>query len=111
MIEDIRATHYISKLGVQLFLRKLNNKLGKPRKMFLLFKLLRFLQMKFGFWFNFIVFLKVKTRNKTAVCYVLTLSHVKLQEVQKELSTVAHRGHATYIFISRDKNTVYRAIN
>ena len=25
-------------------------------------------------------------------------------------STVAHRGHATYIFISRDKNTVYRAI-
>ena len=25
--------------------------------------------------------------------------------------TVAHRGHATYIFISRDKNTVYRAIN
>ena len=24
--------------------------------------------------------------------------------------TVAHRGHATYIFISRDKNTVYRAI-
>ena len=26
-------------------------------------------------------------------------------------STVAHRGHATYIFISRDKNTVYRAIN
>ena len=25
-------------------------------------------------------------------------------------STVARRGHATYIFISRDKNTVYRAI-
>ena len=24
---------------------------------------------------------------------------------------VAHRGHATYIFISRDKKTVYRAIN
>ena len=28
-----------------------------------------------------------------------------------DISTVAHRGHATYIFISRDKNTVYRAIN
>ena len=26
------------------------------------------------------------------------------------ISTVAHRGHATHIFISRDKNTVYRAI-
>jgi len=25
--------------------------------------------------------------------------------------TVAHRGHGTYIFISRDKKTVYRAIN
>ena len=28
-----------------------------------------------------------------------------------QFNTVAHRGHATYIFISRDKNTVYRAIN
>ena len=27
-----------------------------------------------------------------------------------QILTVAHRGHATYIFISRDKNTVYRAI-
>ena len=27
-----------------------------------------------------------------------------------QVCTVAHRGHATYIFISRDKNTVYRAI-
>ena len=27
------------------------------------------------------------------------------------IDTVAHRGHATYIFISRDKDTVYRAIN
>ena len=27
------------------------------------------------------------------------------------IPTVAHRGHATYIFISRDKNTVYRAIS
>ena len=26
-------------------------------------------------------------------------------------NTVAHRGHATYIFISHDKNTVYCAIN
>ena len=26
------------------------------------------------------------------------------------ISTVAHRGHDTYMFISRDKKTVYRAI-
>lgn len=46
--------------------------------------------MKFGFWFNFIVFLKIKTKNK-AVCYVFTrvISYKllgKLQEVQKKLS-------------------------
>ena len=34
------------------------------------------------------------------------------QEVaNSQFDTVAHRGHATYIFISRDKKTVYRAIN
>ena len=41
----------------------------KAAKMFLLFKRLRFLQMKFGFWFNFIVFLEIKT--KLFVTYLL----------------------------------------
>ena len=38
VVEDIRATHYKSKLGVLLFLRKLNNKLGKTSKTVLTFQ-------------------------------------------------------------------------
>ena len=38
VIEDIRATHYKSKLGVPLFLRKLNNKLGQTSKNVLTFQ-------------------------------------------------------------------------
>ena len=40
MVEDIRPTHYTgkSKLGVPLFLRKLNNKLSKTSKNVLTFQ-------------------------------------------------------------------------
>ena len=38
VVEDIRVTHYKSKLGVPLFLRKLNNNFGKTSKNVLTFQ-------------------------------------------------------------------------
>ena len=44
--------------------------------MFLLFKRLRFLQMKFGFWFNFIVFLNIKNKKQNCLLRIYSCNYL-----------------------------------
>ena len=55
--------------------------------------------------------LKLEKGGPTLKSFNVMPAKITIMKFFISFSTVAHRGHGTYIFISRDIKTVYRAIN